>query len=254
MASNVSAASLGLERPPAVGQQVRPRRDPRVVGELLAVLEEDHPLEGGELGQDLLPALQEPAVLDHRHLRLAVGGDVLDLLRGQGVVERDARRPGVHGGEVGQQVLDAVAGHDRHEVAPADAEGPKAHRRLGSLLPVLAPGEGGVGACPVLPRDRRQGPCSSALRSRRAQSVLPSTARSMAARSALSSASVLNVALPSWCRPTEAPRGRRKQPRPPYRRTYPARAGLLRTGACGRAPGPPPGFGRPSGTCRAPPR
>src|SRR6266536_3563432 len=62
----------------------------------------------------------------------------------------------MHCGEVGDQVLRPVAGHDRHEVAAADAQRLQPHGGLGDAVPVLEPGER-LPDPVLLPRQRRPG-------------------------------------------------------------------------------------------------
>ena len=112
--------------------------------------------EGREVGPHLLPSLHELAPFDDGNLRLAVAGDVGDLLGREGVVQRDGGGSRVNGGQVPDHVLRTIAGHDRHEVAPADPDAAQAQRRGRDGFAVLAPIHG-LPSLPLLPGEGRFG-------------------------------------------------------------------------------------------------
>ena len=78
-------------------------------------------LELGKLGPDPDEAIEEGRVLDDRHPRPGVAGEVLDLLRRRRVVDADRGRPHELGGEVEPVELGSVAHHQQHTFADGDA-------------------------------------------------------------------------------------------------------------------------------------
>ncbi len=70
-----------------------------------------------------------------------MAGDVLDLLRRKGVVKADRGAAGMHGAEVGYQVLGPIAGHDHRKLPGLQTDDPQAQRERSDLIPVLAPAE-----------------------------------------------------------------------------------------------------------------
>ena len=106
-----------VEREHAVGE-----------GLFVGVIENDHAF---QLGQ-VVAGLQEPLevlALDHGDVGVGVGDDVLDLVGGVGLVDREGRRAERDRGEVDDVKLGAVGEHDRERLARAAAPGGEAPRR-----------------------------------------------------------------------------------------------------------------------------
>ena len=91
-------------------------------------------LERGQLGAHLEEALEEADVLDDGDRRIAVAGEVLDLLGRRRVVDRDRRRAEQQHGHVGDVELGPVAHHQHDAVAPPDPELAGARPRPGTRL------------------------------------------------------------------------------------------------------------------------
>ena len=143
-------ASGGLEHiPTAIGSEglapslhdLVPGDHPVVLLELLRILHQDHVLQRGKFGLDLLPSLHDVAVLEDGHLGVAVRRDVLDLLGSQRVVEGDRRRAGVDHAHVRDDVLRPVADHQADEVTLPRPQGLQAEGDGSRPFPVLAPCE-----------------------------------------------------------------------------------------------------------------
>ncbi len=111
------------------------------MGELLGVFDQNRPAEVIELGLDLLPGLEEVAVLQDGDGGLAVVGDVGHLGRGQGGVDRHPGGTEVDGGQVGHHVLGTVGGLDGGEAVLLQAQGLEAGGQLQDPGPVLRPGQ-----------------------------------------------------------------------------------------------------------------
>ena len=93
----------------------------------------------GELATNGSEAVHEAGVFDEGEAGVAVAGDVLDLLWRQGVVEADRGALGVLDGEVGDQVLGAVARHDHAELTGPESERPQAQGDAADKVAVLSP-------------------------------------------------------------------------------------------------------------------
>jgi hypothetical protein len=104
-------------------------------------------------------ALEEPGVLDHRQLGVAVPGQVGDLVGRGRVVDRHRRRPAEHDRQVDDVELGDVAHHQHDAIAGLDPECPQARGRPGHPVgdvavrvfdpPVAVPGPQGD-ACAVV--------------------------------------------------------------------------------------------------------
>ena len=112
-------------------------------------------------------------LLAHHHPAPGIAEHVADLLRGQGVVHRERRRPQVHRGGVGQVELGPVGHHQRHRVPRADTKPGQPGRDPPDLARVRLPGDR---PCParrpqrhLLPIPRRRQLEYLAHRGRRAQ-------------------------------------------------------------------------------------
>ncbi len=107
---------VALEVVDALGDQLVPTDHP-VGGVIVLRTGHEHDVaEVGQLAANLLEALHELEILEDRDGGLAVVGDVLDLVGGQCRVDGYRGRPGMDRGEVGDDVLGAVSGHDGDEL------------------------------------------------------------------------------------------------------------------------------------------
>ena len=97
------------------------------------------------------PARHVVGGLEDDDRRTGVPRDVGHLVGGQGVVDRHRHRAGVHGRDVGQDVLEPVRGHDRDPVTGAYAEVHQRRRDVERGLAQLAPGQRApAGAVPAV--------------------------------------------------------------------------------------------------------
>src|SRR5260370_5533861 len=90
---------------------------------------------------DLQELREERRILDERHRRLGMIGEVFDLLRRKCVVDADGGSARMHDPEVGDDVLGDVARDDKAELAGAEAELPQRQRYGRDLLAIAGPRE-----------------------------------------------------------------------------------------------------------------
>jgi hypothetical protein len=134
-------AGVGGQGVAAAGDQLLPGERARVAGQLPGVLQQHQVAELGQAVADLLPALGHLAILEDGDLGGAVAGAVADLLGGQGAVQGRRHPAGMHGGLVGEHVLDAVVHHQGDEVAGLQAQARKPGRDLDHPPALLGPGQ-----------------------------------------------------------------------------------------------------------------
>ena len=109
-----------------------------VIGrDAVGVLHEHDVLEGRELGANLEEPLEVADVLEDRDLGVAVAGEVLHLLGGGRVVDRDRGGADQQRGHVGDEELGPVAHHEHDPIAPSDAEVLEPGRDPARVLGVL---------------------------------------------------------------------------------------------------------------------
>ena len=114
------------------------------------VAEVDDGLEGGQLLAHLEEALLEAVVLDERDLRLAVAGEVRDLLGRAGVVDRDGGGAERGDAEVDEVEVGDVPHHQHDAVAGAHAQPLEVGGRAGHVVGVVRVGPLDVGAVGLL--------------------------------------------------------------------------------------------------------
>ncbi len=102
------------------------------------MIDDDHVLQPGQVVARLQQPL-EVLALDHGDAGGGVGDDVLDLVGGVGLVDREGRRAERDRGEVDDVELGTVGEHDRERLparaAPAGAAPRRGRARAGATAP-----------------------------------------------------------------------------------------------------------------------
>ena len=91
-------------------------------------------------------------MLDDRHRRARVAGEVPDLVGRRGVVDRDRRRPEQEHRDVGDVELGPVADQHHDAVAGSDPDDLQPGREAGGLVGVVTEGEGANVVAGILPQ------------------------------------------------------------------------------------------------------
>ncbi len=141
MSARVSnSAGFALQASRADGAQLVEAHHERVV-ETLVVVEDDDPVELGQLVSDLEDLGRQLVVLDEAHARLGVTQDVGDLLGRTRLVQRHGHAAVGQCAEVGQVPLDPVVGEDPDLLTGSDSQLGQPGGDLADGPAVVGPGQ-----------------------------------------------------------------------------------------------------------------